>query len=172
MDEQRLFRCTPDDPDRCQASHAQMQCPYLAQEGKLYCARHIAGDRGRQKEEIHNYFLTKFKARLESKIASPRIKTLTEEIGILRMTLEEVLNNCSNEFELVLYSNKITEIVSAIRMTLESSMKIEEKANLTLDKAQVTIVASRIIGIISSRVLEQDIKQVAEEIIKAFEVVI
>lgn len=172
MDEQRLFRCSdPSDPNRCKAVHASMPCPYLSIEGAEYCPRHAAAfNRREKKSELQNYYLTKFKARVEAKISSPRLKSLTEEVGILRLVLEEVLEGCANDFDLVLYSSKINEIITCIKSTLEASTKLEEKANLTLDKGQVTIIASRIIEIISARLDETHVKEVAEEIIKAFEV--
>ena len=171
MDTQRLIRCAADDPRRCQSAHANIQCPYLAEPDEIYCSRHIPALASRAKKtELRNYYLTKFRAKLEQKVASPRIKTLTEEVGILRMVLQEVLEGCQSDFDLVLYSSKITEIVTCIRATLDVSMKIEEKANLTLDKSQVSIVAGRIIGIISQRLNESDIAIAAEEIIAAFDV--
>lgn len=171
MDEVRLIRCDPDDPDRCKASHSSLQCPYLADTGSKYCARH-GGKSGNTEKQValRNYRLTKFRERVENKLASPRLKSLTEEVGILRITLEQVLENCTDEYELTLFSTKITELVGAIRSTLEASIKIEERSNLTLDKTQVMVVAERLIKIIGDRIPEEDMSEVADQIIKAFEV--
>lgn len=171
MDQVTLTRCDPDDPNRCQASHSTLQCPYLADEGSKYCARHGGKSGNKDKQlALRNYRLTRFRVRVEEKLSSPRVKSLTEEVGILRLTLEQVLENCQDDYELTLYSTKITELVSAIRATLEASIKIEEKSNLTLDKTQVMVVAERLIKIIGERISEEEMSEVADQIIKAFEV--
>lgn len=171
MDEVKLTRCDPDDPRRCKTAHRGQQCPYLAEENDEYCVRHAFHvERKVEKANIRNYHLTKFRARLEDKIASPKVKTLTEEVGILRLVLESVLEKVKDDFELILYSSKITELVTSIRSTLEVSMKIEEKANLTLDRGQVMVIASKIIDIISKNVDEANVSTVAEQILLAFEV--
>lgn len=171
MDEVKLIRCEPDDPRRCKTAHTGQQCPYLAEEGDEYCMRHAYHvSKKVQKASVRNYHLTKFRARLEQKLESPKIKTLTEEVGILRLVLEAVLEKVQDDFELILYSSKITELVTSIRSTLEVSMKIEEKANLTLDRAQTMVIATKIIDIISKNIAEEKVSDVAEQILLAFEV--
>jgi hypothetical protein len=125
-----------------------------------------AGDSADQ--ELKNYYLTKFKARVESKVYSTRLKSLIEEIGILRLVLETIINNATDEFDLILYYGKITEVVNAIRQTVESCVKLEEKSSLVLDQAQIVVVARRLIDIISEQVPEDKVEVVATKVLEAF----
>jgi hypothetical protein len=154
-----------DDPEAC----ALGGCKYKRHPDSTYCPRHMgrgAGDSADQ--ELKNYYLTKFKARVESKVYSTRLKSLIEEIGILRLVLETIINNATDEFDLILYYGKITEVVNAIRQTVESCVKLEEKSSLVLDQAQIVVVARKLIDIISEQVPEDKVEMVATRVLEAF----
>lgn len=154
-----------DDPDAC----ALGGCKYKKHPDSEYCPRHMGRGAGDTKDgELQNYLLTKFKSRVEGKVYSTRLKSLIEEIGILRLVLESVINNAEDDFDLILYYGKIIELVNAIRQTVDSCVKLEEKSNLVLDQAQIVVVARKLIEIVSQNVTEDKIELVATQVLEAF----
>jgi len=171
MDEQRKFVIAePDSPTRCKDGNQSGQCKYEASPGLDFCPRHMGRSQHEQrKNELKNYVLTKFRANVENKVYSGRQKSLIEEVALLRFTLETVWNNCETEFDVVLYQSKIVECVKAIAGTLKACQELEEKANMTMDKAQLTVICRRLIEITNNYVEPEKMPQMAEEILKAFE---
>jgi hypothetical protein len=158
MIENQFERCEPDDPNRCQSNDRTGQCRYRRQEPHQYCPRHLASQRTNiEREKVRNYQLTKFKARVNEFADNNQIKSLREEIGILRMTLEEVLNACQNTHQLMLQSNVIQSLVLNIERLVNSCHKLEESTNFLLDRTSIITLSSRMINLISLHVSDPEI---------------
>jgi hypothetical protein len=117
--EQRLEKVAePDDPSRCQATVKTGQCPFKAIEDHKYCKMHQGGTKFNANRDnvLRTYRLAKWQARLNEFAEDEHIKSLREEIGVLRIILEEMMNKCKDVDELFLYSGKISScILSQIR---------------------------------------------------------
>lgn len=155
MLEHKLIRIDGEfDPERCQAVHADQQCPFKRYPGSEYCGRH--GGAKSQPSEIaeknRNYMLTKWRARVNALADSPVRKTLNEELGILRMMLEEILNRCENNIDIQIWSSKIVELIREIRTTVISCDKLDRTNSLMLDRSQALVLGSKLIGIIGEHV--------------------
>ena len=76
-----------DDPRRCQHVFKTQQCWAEAAEGATMCMRHGGNKQqeANRKESLRNYQIGKFQARLEKHADSPIIKSLRDEIAILRI---------------------------------------------------------------------------------------
>ena len=79
------------DPDRCQANGGQGQCPFKRVPPSIYCTRHQMGGI-ENAENIKTYRLAQWTARTKDFVNDGEIKSLRAEIGIARMTLENILN--------------------------------------------------------------------------------
>ena len=147
-------------------------CPYLKADGTDYCVRHAANKQriSREKQELENYRLVKYKARVGELTNSSGIKSLREEIGILRMTLENILNQCGNDTELLLYSSKIADLCMKIDKLVTSCDRLENRMGMLLDKTSILAIAEQFIDLISEyiqdeRELEIVSERVAQDII-------
>lgn len=144
---------SPDDPERCQGVTAIGQCRMKAYPGSQYCPQHN-GTLHEQAQLMpnneRNYVLTKFQAQLDSKLGSPKIKSLREEIAILRMMLEARLNRCNDAYELMMDSGNISDLIARIEKIVVSCHKIEDAMGELLDKNALNTFASSVIGIIST----------------------
>jgi hypothetical protein len=106
---------------------------------------------------MRNYRLTKYQARLLELADSPHAKSLREEIGILRMTLEAVVEQCKEQLDLVIYSTKIAALVASIERVVGTCQKIEEKTGQLLDKTAALNFASQLTSIVMKYVPSNDI---------------
>jgi len=148
-----------EDPERCQGRCANGQCPNKGlrkSDGTVYpfCKVHggYSSEASENKENYRNYQLTKFQARLQRHATSPQIKNLRDEVGILRMMLEEKLNHCSDANDLIMQSGAISDLVLKIEKLVGSCHKLEGSMNQLLDKQAILQFASEVITEISTEI--------------------
>lgn len=142
----------PADPKRCQAVNSQGQCRNLAADGSHFCMAH-GGNKAQESAEkasLRNYRLTKWAARIQQQADSPAIKSLRDEIGILRMLMEERLNKCTSEMDLILQSQALSDLVMKIEHIVVSCHKLEDKLKLVVDRQALLQFASMVINIVAN----------------------
>jgi len=163
-------RVEDDDPSRCQAVIGTIgQCKIKAVEGSKYCPNHGGNEKDNIKAaEISNYQLAKYQARLERMKANPSIKSLRDEVVILRMMLETRLNACETDTDLLLHSGPISELVVKIEKLVSSCHKLEGSMGRLLDKSAILQFASEVITIISKHIKEENtLELIADEILQS-----
>lgn len=157
---ENIIKCEHDSPNRCQAVITQGQCPNQAEPGQIYCAIHggrtarLVGD---LTTKTRNYNLGKWQARVERFSDSPELKSLAEEIGVLRMLLEQRLNACQSNTDLMLQSQGINTLILNIERLVTSCHKLEQNLGTLLNKADVIQFATEMISVITEYVTDQDI---------------
>lgn len=157
----------PEHPGRCQGRAKSGQCPYMAVEGSTYCPMHggTQSIRRREQENVRNYRLAKYEARVNEFADNNQIKSLREEIGITRMLLEETVNKCRDGNELILYSTKISDLVMKLEKLVTSCHRLEASSGLLLDKQAALQIGGTIVEIISRHIEDPEVlSSVADEI--------
>lgn len=164
----KFQRVEPDDPRRCQASTKIGQCPYKAAEGAKNCSMH-QGTRGiEEKKSQKMYRLAKWGDRMSQFADDPQVKSLREEIGILRIVLEETVNMCQEPAQILLYASKITDTVVKIEKLVASCHRLEASTGMLLDKSAALHLAGVIVEIIGRNVPdEQIVDDISTEIVTA-----
>ena len=167
--DKKLVHCEPDDPHRCQASQRNGQCPFRAMEGFKYCARHGGRLPGmKEKQEVKQYRLQVWQQRLDEFTESDKVKSLRDEIGILRIIMENILNQCHDSGDLLRYSSKISELAAKIEKLVVSCNRLERSMGMMLDKTAALNLASQIVEIIGAHVNDPEvIDAISGEIITA-----
>src|SRR4051812_44358846 len=98
MSDNKFERCEETDPNRCQGLIQKGtnggQCYYKAVPGSQFCLMHGGGKQADENKRagLKNYRLQQYGERVGDFANNPEIKNIREEIGILRMTLETLLN--------------------------------------------------------------------------------
>lgn len=164
-----ITKVEANDPNRCQGpSKLNGQCPNKAIPNSKYCIMHgghIQLNKER-KERIRNYQLGKYQAALERHTDAPEIKSLRDEIGILRMLLEERFKTIHSETDLMLQTNIISDLITKVEKLVVSCHKLEGSMGQLLDKQALLQFASEIIGIIGEEIEDELVmKRIADKII-------
>lgn len=159
------------DPERCQAVNVQGQCTWKAMKDSTFCACH-GGNKAQataEKQRLNNYRLTKFHDKIQRFGSSDGIKSLRDEIGILRTIMEERLEKCETESDLILQSHAICDLVMKIEKVVASCHKLEGSMGQLLDKAAILQFASEVITVVSDVLQDDDAKitQIADGIMAA-----
>lgn len=153
MIEKKLQRCDEADPHRCQASGQGGQCPYLAIPESRFCQRHDGqGASSREKDKTNMYRLQVWQQRLDEFSEHDKLKSLRDEIGILRIVLEETMNRCHDSNSILMYSSKIGDLCIKIEKLVSSCNRLEMKMGMLLDKASALNLAGQVVDIISLHV--------------------
>ena len=146
----------PGDPEQCQGHGTHGQCPYKAMPGTTYCARHggVAQQKKQESTRVHDYRLQTWQARMEHFACSDKVASLAGEIGVLRLILEETLNQCTTSTDLMLNSTRIADLASRIERLIVSFDKISTKGANLLTKGAALNLAGQIVDIISAHVTD------------------
>lgn len=156
-----------DDPSRCQATTSRGQCQFRAVEGTTYCKMHGGSSvRAYQvKQDQRKYKLAKWQERVNAFADDEQLKSLNDEIGILRMTLENVLVACKDENDMLLYAPKIADLVAKIEKVVVTCHKLEASTGVLLTKSAAFTLAAQIVDIVTKHVTDPDaVSQIADEI--------
>lgn len=158
--------------ERCISSNPNGQCPYVKQNETNYCVRHGAnkGLQAKQAEVQRNYRLKRWQDRVNDFADNDGIKSLREEVGILRILLEEMMNACKTSMDLLLYSSKMSDLVMKIEKLVTSCDRLENRMGILLSKDSVLHLASIYVQIINNHVTDPDIiEQISMEMATATE---
>jgi hypothetical protein len=171
MDASEIKKCAdPSDPNRCQATQTggKNQCLNLAVPGGRTCLVHggnMAINR-QEKELSNNYRLQRWKGRVQELSTGNDVKSLREEIGILRMILEERLNDCNDSHSLILQSGPLGDLVLKIEKVVVSCHKLEGSMGRLLDKQALIIFAGSVVEIISRHITDGNVlDKISDEIL-------
>lgn len=146
--------------EKCQGHSGKLgQCPFCKAKGSEYCPRHGGGlsANAEKKEAVRNYHLTKWQARVQQLADNEGIKSLREEVGILRMILENMLNQCEDAQELLMFSSRAADLVIKIEKLVTSCDRMEGKMGQLLGKDSVLRLAAQYVEIIHEHIDDVDI---------------
>jgi len=156
----------PNDPQRCQNNlQGRGQCKNKAAEGSKFCPAH-GGHRARltkEKESMRNYQLSKFKKRASALSDSEHINSLKDEVGLLRLLIEEKINRCEDTPELLLISGPLSDLIMKCGALVEKCHKLEFKLGNLLDKGKIIQVAQIIIEVISRNIDDEELLEIISE---------
>ncbi len=134
------------DPERCQATMKFGQCINKITPGSTTACCAVHG--GVVRKSMRNYHTSKWNARIQAHAESDFVKSLREEIGILRMILEETLERCVLPVDLVLQSGVISDLILKVEKVVVSCHRLEGSMGELLDKQTIMQFAANIITII------------------------
>lgn len=159
-----------DDPNCCKAVTNRGPCNIKAIEGRNYCRVHFGfGAKNEENQKARNFRLNIYQRRVNDFADNDQVKSLREEIGILRMLLEEVVNKCNNATDLIIASNKIADLAIRIEKLVVSCHKLEQSTGSLLDKTTVLILADTFIQIAGEVIPPDKIDYVSERLMKTIE---
>jgi hypothetical protein len=171
----QFVRVPEDDPNRCQAVHAAFQCPYRAVgnhntetgewEGSKYCPRHGGNKKleSQRKETMRMYLAAKWKDRIGQQADHPRIKSLAEEIGIVRMMLDTKLNQITDEKMLVMQATGIVTLVNSLKDLVKTWQHVEKTSGEVIDRNKMGLFVQDLSEILSRYIADPDVLQMIGE---------
>lgn len=149
----------PADPRRCQhVIPTKGQCLNESVEGQHYCGAHggHAHAAARDKSVMRNYRIALYQNRMDEKAGGSEIKSLRDEIAILRILVEERMNACKDSHDLMMQSGPISDLIMRVDKVVNSCNRLEMQLGVMLDKTQALQWASEIIEIVGRHCEDED----------------
>jgi hypothetical protein len=145
----------PSHPNRCQmVSPATGQCLNMSMDQQQYCKAHISA----RAQQISNqtkrvYNLMMFQERMKELTGVEDEKNLSEELALLRITLEGIMNHTGGDSnQLLIHSSKINDTTTRILKMVQAIHNIQKTSGTLLDKNAIVQLAGNIINIITKHV--------------------
>lgn len=137
------------DPRRCKFSFPRQQCRNLAVPGSKYCKLHDHRT-GVLSEETRLYHLAEIdnRRRLSELSSDESIKSLREEIGLVRMLIEKMLNTAKTDAELLSACGSINNMLLTLDKLIKSCHTLEQSLGELLSKDSVMRTAQSICEIV------------------------
>jgi len=155
--------------DRCQyIIPTRGQCNNKKVPGSEYCPAHGGTNvtRNEKKKELRNYRLNKFRERTQELGNNDEILSLKDEIGILRLLIEEKINKCKDSYDMILMSGPLSDLIMKVEKVVSSCNRLENKLGNRLDKSAVLQMAQTMVTIISNHVTDEEIlEKISNEIL-------
>ncbi len=170
MEDQKFIRVKDDDPTRCQASTRAGQCNLKAVPNGKCCLVHggAMALKNEEQKNLKNYRLAKFRVRITELGSSSHLTSLTDEVGILRMLIEEMINTCDDESELLLRAGPLADLLMKAEKLVTSCHRLDSKLGNLLSKDQVMQFAQLVVEIISNEIAdEKTLDTISAHILKA-----
>ncbi len=149
------------DPRRCQAViPSRGQCNLMAVEGSQYRPCH-GGNKAAQdqkKARIHRYRVAKYQARVDSLTDNNAIKSLRDEIALIRMLVQNHLNFVEqDDNHLLTFSSVIQKLIRQVESLSISCAQIENKLKDFMDAGNAIEMAHDLIGAVRTKVPDSEI---------------
>jgi hypothetical protein len=148
----------PEHPDRCTAQAGHTQCPYLKVPGTDVCEIHAYHNRQRvsltQNRKI--YLAAQWQADAGPFADSDEIKSLRQEIGILRLLLFRMMESCKSPNDLLMRHSSISELILKIQKVVEACHKLEAASGGLLDKDHLSSFGLTVINLVSTYINDPD----------------
>lgn len=139
----------PDDPRRCTSIIGNDQCPHIRVPGHQTCERHCSGAMRIARSNLSNYkFSEQFHGRIGDFAASEDIKSLRGEIGVCRLLLQSVVNQCRDDLELSMQADRIARLADNLNRLITSCHKLETSTGQLLDKTVVINIGGMIVNVL------------------------
>lgn len=135
-------------PEVCQGNTGNGPCQYKREEGSQFCGLHggAASSNARKTRELNNYKLSGLLAERANRIGdSSHIKSLADEIAMMRALLEATYSSIHSTQELLLYSDKLEKTAKLIGDLVEKWQKLQERNKELLGREDVLRIFDRIL---------------------------
>lgn len=136
------------------------QCPYRAMLPGGNCILHGGSQqlKAQEKKALYHNLQLAYRERLDHLTSHKEHYALNEEVGILRMLLEEILVKTQGDTSLLIRSSgQISELVTKIEKVVTSAQKAEKYIGGLLSRDQAIQMLQDAVNIIAEEIQDQDL---------------
>ena len=162
-DNQKKYNADTAEPDeeRCENTFGFGQCGYTAAPGKRYCPMCLA-KKEKPANAVAMYNLGKVKDRHNHFLNHDQAKTLSQEIGLLRILIEDVLaqaNAIEGPNGMAVYAAPMSDLIGKLSNLLCNDTKLNAMLGRTMNREEVKAMQEKMVGVIRKHVTDPLILQ-------------
>ncbi len=122
------------------------------------------------REKYRNYQVQRFKAKIDRQLSSPTAMSMREELAFMRMLLETKLLAITDDSDLMIHSQTISDMIMRVTDCVGKCHKLEKSLGELLDRESLHRFAEFVISVLCDNIDDpQIIKKVAEQLAKEIE---
>lgn len=146
------------------------QCNQNAVEGSKYCAKHSSDPQvGARRQYMLNK--AKYQQKYLDFAKSSELRTLTDEIAILRMVMSERLNMITNDSEMLASCGQLASLALTIEKLVKTCHTLESRLGTLLAKPALLGIANDLVQILLLELVnvpnyEDLVDRISEQILK------
>jgi hypothetical protein len=168
----------PADPQRCQGSASNGQCPFRAVDGSQYCQRHGGSNKTHEKEQLRSYLLTQVDAarRLaQLQDSYDPVRELRDAIAITHHMIEARMNLIRSDADLMVGCSAIKGLVETMNALVSNAVRIEQHLGELLSKQTVLNLGQVVVNVLIDELdgvphFEAIIDNVTQKLLRQIEV--
>ena len=151
-------RVDEDSPDRCDGITAHGQCTFKRVENSKFCRIHggNATEITNRKNAIYQIKAARVRERHEQFSDAEGWRSTREEIGILRLTLEEILNKCDDSSSLTLSVPQISQLVGQIDKLINNSLKLDEHLGKLISEEKMILLINALLDAVYETIGDEE----------------
>lgn len=141
----------PADPNRCQGSVPNGQCPQQAVEGSRFCASHGGSTKAAEKEQVRSYLLTQVDAARrfdDLRGAHDPVRELRDMISLCHITIERRMNLAQSDADFMVATSSLKSLFETMDRLVNSAVRIEQSLGALLSKQTVLNLAQVTVNIL------------------------
>ena len=139
----------PADPRRCKFSYPHEQCWREAEPGCDNCAAHGGKSRANAEEmRLYNLVEVDNRRRLAELSGHENIKSLREEIGLVRMLIEKHLNAAQGDLGVLAACGSLNQLIVTLTKTIKECHNLEQSCGELLTKQTIYRLAQTLCEIV------------------------
>jgi hypothetical protein len=123
----------PADPRRCEGQTASGQCMNVAENGDKRCIAHAGRDDGREKR-VYLLHKAEHRKRLAELSDHAQLTSLREEIGLIRMLIEERMRLIQNDNDLLSAFGPLQQSFLVVERLVKTLHTMEQQLGNLLNK--------------------------------------
>lgn len=144
---------TTDLHQMCEGSYGGVRCRQRKIANSRFCKAHTKPEKMANLRVNTNVLF----GRLSELSSSDNIKSLRDEIAILRLIIEGKLNLVKDATDLMLYSDDLRDLVDCLQRSLKTMNQIDISSGNMLDKSTILSYTEKILEIIANEVSDHDV---------------
>lgn len=127
-------------------------------EGTNVCPRHGANNviKQQNKQKIYEINSERLRGRINVLASNPKRYTLDEELGVTRLTLEQLLNTIKED-EIYLHTDSISSLVSQIQKLVDSSIKVSKQLKLLMTPEDMNKVVQTLVDVLDRMIEDKEV---------------
>lgn len=121
----------------------------VAIEGSQYCPLHggNAAVQSKVKESLYNFRVAAYNQRSKQFNEHDDLRSLNNEVGVLRIIIEETLNQCTTPELLIRHGGFLSDTIVKVEKLVTSCHKMERSLGVLLDQNSASQFAQEIVRI-------------------------
>jgi len=171
LDTSAIVKVAEDAVDRCDHIMSNgVQCRNRAVEGGKKCIIHGGAStlKAQEAQRVRQYKLTKYHNQLD-RFRSTETTSLRDEIALLRMSLEEIVNQFTGPADFIINSAKICMIAQRIEGASLATLRLERALGELINRQVMLQIADGLVSIITPHLTEEQMDLVAKQLVELVE---